>query len=116
VLCLVLRRAPGEPLGLDLQIQAEEGAGVVRRVAPGSIAARSGLRLGDTVASINEQPLAGCESPADLISPSVCVVRIGVLRPTTQAAAMLLAQHSAAAHPWMHTQHQQRWDPHEVFG
>ena len=29
---------------------------------------------------------------------------------------MLLAQRSAAAHPWMHTQHQQRWDPHEVFG
>lgn len=87
---VTLVREVGEPLGLDIQLDEDEGAWRIRRILHGAVAERTGqFRVGDTVASLNGQPLADIDDIAGLVPSEQCIVRIGVLRPNTPAAALL---------------------------
>jgi C-terminal processing protease CtpA/Prc len=85
------RTRPSESLGLELA-RDEHGAGIVRRVLAGSLAARTGeLCAGDTIAAVGGRQLT-CELSDELLARLLAshgTVRLAVLRPATQAAATL---------------------------
>ena len=83
--------------GFEIQFDETIRAWLVRHIVRGSIAANCGmLRVGDTVASINGRPLGpyqrGRDGELARLFASLSTVCLGVLRPTTQAAAVLMTQ------------------------
>ena len=89
---ILTRDHPGMALGLDVLLDKEEGSWVVNHIIQGTIAGRSRLRVGDTIATINGRPLSEHDDLSYLITPSMLIIKVGVLRPATHAAAVLLAQ------------------------